>query len=61
MTGEAAATSADTGEAKAAKGDQEAAGGGDQDETEAPGGAEAAGAVCPEGQEEESDPGQQEN
>ena len=49
MTGEAAATSADTGEAKAAKGDQEAAGGasteGDQDETEAPGGAEAAGAV----------------
>ena len=43
MTGEAAATSADTGEAKAAKGDQEAAGGagteGDQDETEAAGGA----------------------
>ena len=39
MTGEAAATAANTGE-----GDQEAAGGGDQ-ETEAPGGAEAAGAV----------------
>ena len=39
MTGEAAATAANTGE-----GDQEAAGGSDQ-ETEVPGGAEAAGAV----------------